>query len=334
MRCFSILLACLTLGSLLGAVPATADDEAGPVTITVLGARVQPVKPKGKPWDADHGSVPLLVWHQLGGATGFPPLAMLSAVPYRNRPDPYVVVEARERELGRSKPVQGSFGPAWLLEVQLPSGDELPPILTLRVADDDLKDDDAIGKALVDTRALLATTGLHTVEGTGGLFDVVLVVRDPSRATGPARTLRIRGIRVEAKAMRPAGGDWDAGGNPLRRRFPRLKVPESLEGLPVVRPDLRVTARWSSGATRTSGLQADALELDWTGIDWAVEGLPGVGDGLYLEVVDEDLALADPVGVVYVPFGAFVEHAEDGVVEVEGDDLNGVAAVRITFALE
>ena len=65
---------------LLLLAPAAADEADNP-TITVIGARVHPIKAKGKAWDADHGAIPFVVYHQLGGLTGFPPLTLLSLRP-------------------------------------------------------------------------------------------------------------------------------------------------------------------------------------------------------------------------------------------------------------
>lgn len=329
-----LLASILLLLPVLGAPETQARDEM-PATITVLGARVEPLTSKGKPWDADHGAVPQLVYRQLASASGFPPLSLLALIPYRNRPDPFVLVEAEGEEWARSSALQGTFLPAWMQEVEMPRAPDRPAVLTFRVLDDDLQKDDEIGKAVVDLAAVLAEPGLHTVEGTRGLYDLSFVVRNPAAEdAGPRRKIDITRLQLTVRATRPAGGDWDAGGNPLRRRFPKLKIPKRLEGLPTVRPDLRATVTFSAGGLRQSDLVSDALEMDWKDVGLVSRGRRGVGDGLYLRVVDEDLALADPVGVLFVPFEAFLDAAADGHLEVEGDEMNGIERVRMDFTLE
>lgn len=324
--------------SLLAALLATPDVDAREgqgASLHVLGARVHPLKPKGKAWDADHQKIPLLVYHTVGGITGFPPLPVLSMVPYRNRPDPYVVVLAKELELGRSKAVQGTFLPAWALEVPLPPDDKLPPVLTFKVLDDDLKDDDEIGKALVDAQALVANPGPHVLEGSAGLHDLTVVVRNPNaKGAGPKIGLHVRGLKLVARDQRPAGGDWDAGGNPLRRRFPKIPFPEELEGLKVVKPDLEVTLDWLGGGTRTEEGDVDAHEFVWEEIGFKVKGRAGVGDGLLVTAVDKDVMLADPVGVLYVPFEKLLGARQKGVLTVPGDEENGIEKIEITFTLD
>ena len=316
-------------------LPSAAAREGQGASLHVLGARVHPLKPKGKAWDADHRQIPLLVYHTVGGATGFPPLPILSMVPYRNRPDPYVVVLAKEVELGRSKVVQGSFLPAWALEVPLPPNDKLPPVLTFRVVDDDLKDDDEIGKALVDTQTLVAQPGPHVLEGSAGLYDLTVVVRNPgAEGAGPKVGLRIEELKLMARDQRPAGGDWDAGGNPLRRRFPKIPFPEELAGLEVVKPDLEVTLDWLGGGTRTEEGDVDSVEFVWEDVGFRVQGRAGIGDGLLVTAVDKDIALSDPVGVLYVPFEKFLGARDKGVITIPGDEENGIEQVEIRFSLD
>lgn len=330
-------IASLLAAVLLVLVVLPAADVAGAergATLYVLGARVHPLKPKGKPWDADHRSIPLLVYHSVGGATGFPPLPILSLVPYRNRPDPYVVVEAGGAELARSRAEQGTFLPSWALEVPLPAGKALPPVITLRVMDDDLKDDDEIGKALIDTASVVSKPGVHTLEGTAGLYDVIVVVRNPGAASaGPVLTLRVGSVKLKAREQRPAGGDWDVGGNPLKRRFPKLHLPEELGGAEVVRPDLRVTLDWLGGGTKTHNGENDAFELDWKDVGLEVRGRAGIGDGLLIKAVDRDLALSDPVGVLYVPFELFLGSRDRGALVVKGDEENGIESAELTFSV-
>ena len=326
------LLLALALPALLLGAPVAADEDDG-ATITVIGARVQPLKDKGKPWDADHGSIPLLVRSQLGNITGFPPLTLLSLIPYRNRPDPMVIVEVRAEELARSDAVQGTYFPAWLLEVATPKSTDAP--LTLRVMDDDLKDDDEIGKAVIDLAEVLPKPGLHTVEGTRGLYDISFVVRNPgAEGAGEPVKLKISKVHVKVRGLRPAGGDWDAGGNPLQRRFPKIKFPKEVEGLPVVRPDLKATLRWSAGGKAVSDLMLDTFDLEWPKVGLEVQGRPGIGDGLFLSVIDEDLVLDDPVGVLYVPFEDFLAKREKGTLEIDGDERNGIQKATIEFSFE
>ena len=333
-RRLALLLAAATVMALLAVLPAALAREGQGASLHVLGARVHPLKPKGKAWDADHRQIPLLVYHTVGGATGFPRLPVLSMVPYRNRPDPYVVVLAKEVELGRSKAVQGTFLPAWALEVPLPPSDKLPPVLTFRVVDDDLKDDDEIGKALVDTAALVARPGPHVLEGSAGLHDLTVVVRNPdAEGAGPQVGLRIAGLKLKARDQRPAGGDWDAGGNPLRRRFPKIPFPEELEGLEVIRPDLEVTIDWLGGGTKAQEGEVDSHEFAWEEIGFKVQGRAGIGDGLLVTAVDKDVALSDPVGVLYVPFEKFLGARDKGVLVIEGDEENGIERVEIAFSL-
>ena len=330
-----VLLCAAALVFALLATPSAVAREGKTASLHVLGARIHPLKPKGKAWDADHQQIPLLVYHTVGGATGFPPLPVLSMVPYRNRPDPYVVVLDKELELGRSSAVQGTFLPAWALEVPLPPTGKLPPVLTFKVMDDDLKDDDEVGKALVDTAAMVASPGPHVLEGSAGLHDLTVVVRNPgAEGAGPPVGLHVRGMKLQARDQRPAGGDWDAGGNPLRRRFPRIPFPEALDGLKVVKPDLEVTLDWLAGGTRTEEGDVDSHEFLWEEIGFKVRGRAGIGDGLLVTAVDKDIALADPVGVLYVPFEKFLGARSKGVLVVEGDEENGIEKVEITFSLD
>ncbi len=325
----------LALVTVTVAPPVSFAREGQGASLHVLGARVHPLKPKGKTWDADHRKIPLLVYQAVGGVTGFPPLSILSMVPYRNRPDPYVVVLAGEVELGRSGAVQGTFLPAWALEVPLPPNDQLPNVLTFRVVDDDLKDDDEIGKALGDAKALVSHPGPHVLEGSGGLHDLTVVVRNPgAEGAGPKLGLRIRELKLVAREQRPAGGDWDAGGNPLKRRFPKIPFPKELEGLEVVRPDLEVTLDWLGGGTKAKEGQVDAFELNWKDVGLQVNGRAGIGDGLLVTVVDKDVVLADPVGVLYVPFEKLLGAREKGVLVVAGDEENGIEKVEIHFTLQ
>ena len=223
-----VLLAAVIVVASSAALPGAVAREGQGASLHVLGARVHPLKPKGKAWDADHRQIPLLVYRPIGGRTGFPPIPILSMVPYRNRPDPYVVVLAKEVELGRSKAVQGTFLPTWVLEVPLPPNDKLPPVLTLEVFDDDLQDDDQIGKAIVDTQTLVSRPGLHVLEGSGGLHDLTVVVRNPAaEGAGPTLGLRIQRSRCgRATSARPG-----ATGTPAATRSgaacPRSPSPRS-----------------------------------------------------------------------------------------------------------
>ncbi len=333
------------LGVFLGAAPSLNADEdepviAAPATLTVIGARVQPIRivdAKPKAWDADHGAVPDFVYRLIGTVTGFPPIAVLGVVPYRNRPDPFVVVHVGEEEWGRSRPMQGAFAPTWLLTVGLPTGDaDVAPVLTFEVFDDDLKDDDRIGKAMIETEKLLAQPGRHVLEGTGGLHDLTLVVRNPAApSAGEEAEVTIDRVQVTVREKRPALGDWDAGGNPLRGRMPkRLPLPEKFEGLDKLRPDLRVTLDWGGGGTRSSEVVDDAFLLDWKDLAWPLMGRAGIGDGLYVRVDDMDVLVADPVGVVYLPWEELLAAKEKGVLVVEPDEMNGIERLEITFSAE
>ena len=334
-RRLAVLLAAATLLALLAVPPAAIAREGQGASLHVLGARVHPLKPKGKAWDADHRQVPLLVYHSVGGATGFAPLPILSMVPYRNRPDPYVIVLAKEVELGRSGTVQGTFLPAWALEVPLPPSDKLPAVLTFKVVDDDLKDDDEIGKALVDAGMLVSRPGPHVLEGSAGLHDLTVVVRNPG-AEVPLSTKRPKTcvMKLRARDQRPAGGDWDAGGNPLRRRFPKIPFPEELEGLEVIRPDLEVTIDWLGGGTQAEEGKVDSHEFVWEEVGFAVKGRAGIGDGILVTAIDKDITLSDPVGVLYVPFEKFLGARDKGVLVVEGDEENGIEKIEIRFSLQ
>ena len=334
-RRLACLIAAVILLASVAVPPGAVAREGQGASLHVLGARVHPLKPKGKAWDADHRQIPLLVYHTVGGATGFPPLPILSMVPYRNRPDPYVVVLARDVELGRSKAVQGTFLPAWALEVGLPPADKLSPVLTFQVFDDDLRDDDEIGKALVDTQALVSRPGVHVLEGSAGLHDITVVVRNPAaEGAGPTLGLRIQALALRARDQRPAGGDWDAGGNPLRRRFPKIPFPEELEGLEVIRPDLEVTLDWLGGGTQTHEGEIDSHEFLWEDVGFAVKGRAGVGDGLLVTTVDKDIALSDPVGVLFVPFEKLLGARAKGVLVVDGDEENGIERIEIRFSID
>jgi hypothetical protein len=325
------LLAALLLPPLAAADPAGGgSDRRGEVTVTVLGARVQPVQPNGRPWDASHRSIPSFLYGPLAGLAGFPPLALLALVPYRNRPDPYVVVRTGEETLARSEAVPGSFAPPWFLAVPLPPPDRRAPTIAFDVLDDDVEEDDAIGTALAETASLLVRPGHRLLAGTRGLFDVSVVVRDPSApGAGPETRLRIDSLRVQVRETRPLGGDWDPGGNPVARRFPWLPLPSAARGLAVSRPDLSVTLRWSAGGERTSPDGRDDFGLAWEGIGWDVAGHPGVGDGLYVEVVDRDLVLGDPVGILHVSLEDLAAAAREGTLVRAGDEWHGVAEVRL-----
>ncbi len=331
----SLLLLAIAAGLLgSGAVsPAPAGAGEDPSrTLVVLGARVRPLKPDGRAWDGDHRKIPPLVYTGLSGAAGFPPLAAVSLVPYRNRPDPYVVVRAKGEELARSATAQGTFLPVWSLVVPLP--DALPATLSLEVSDDDLRNDDAVGTATVDVAAMLEKPGLHVVEGTAGLADVEIVLRDPTKGRGPERRVEIRRIAVTARGRRPAGGDWDVGGLPLRDKVPkRLPLPKGAKGLEMRLPDLEIRARWLGGDERVSPPSGNVLSLAWEPEGLGAVGRAGRGDGLALFVVDEDPLLADPVGVVFLPWERFLDAAGEGRLVVEPGETSGLARVEVAFAV-
>lgn len=296
----------------------------------MIGARIRPLKVDGKPWDGDHTKVPQVVYRIASTIAGLPPLSVLAAVPYRNRPDPYLIVLAGEKELARSRSLQGTFVPPLYLPVTLP--EKLPATLTFVAMDDDIRNDDAIGKAVVATKELFEKPGLHVLEGTAGLADVRVVVRAPGAGTGDLVQLQLDKIHVKVKKRRPAGGDWDAGGNPLKGKLPKkLPLPDDLEGLEMLRPDLVLRAIWTAGGERESTVSADSWVRDWKDVDLQVEGRRGRGDGLILQVRDEDPALDDPVGLVWVPFEDFWKARAKGLIRLEADELSGIDVVEIGF---
>lgn len=320
------ILACALLASPLGAEP---EKQPAP-TLHVLGARIRVLKPDGKAWDGDHKKIPGFVYGVVSGMVGFPPASILGAVPYRNRPDPYLVVRAGEKEIARSKTFQGTFLPPFLLRVDL--AEASAPTTSFEVMDDDLAKDDRIGRAVVSTAELLQTPGLRVLEGSGGLADVRVVVRVPGAGEGEEARLEIQRIEVKSRKRRPTGGDWDAGGLPLKGRLPkRLPLPDKLEGLEMVRPDLIVEAAWTGGGTRTSEPGKDDWEMDWSDVGLEVSGRRGRGDGLVLRVRDDDPALDDPVGVMWISFEDLWKARKKGTLVRKADELSGLERVEIRF---
>jgi len=326
-------LACLALG-----LPSRGDEGASlPArpTIRVLGARVRPLKPDGKPWDGDHQKVPRLVYEGVGGLAGFPGLGLLAMIPYRNRPDPFLEVRQGEGEpIAHHRSLQGTFLPTWLLTVEPNLSEGASRVLTFELSDDDLREDDPIGKAFLDLDAALARPGVHVLEGTGGLHDLTLVVRNPAlHPDAQVHSVVLDSLRVKVREHRPAGGDWDAGGNPLREKLRRVPHADKLDGLDTVRPDLAVVLVWSDGDARDLGRSKDAFEHAAEGLAWTVVGRTGIGDGLFVRVTDVDTALDDPVGVLYVPLEDLLAAAGKGELEVPGGEASGIERVEVRFHL-
>lgn len=322
---------CLTLllVAAFAAIPAAADEAASP-TLHVLGARIRPLKPDGKAWDGDHRKIPPLVYTALASAAGVPPLSAISLVPYRNRPDPYLVVLAGDEERARADRVQGTFLPEWSLPV--PLGDDIPATLRLVVRDDDLRADDDVGHVVLDVAALRSRPGRHRLEGTGGLADVDVVFRDPAAGSGPVRRIEVERLTIQVRERRPAGGDWDVGGVPLRDRIPkRVPVPDAMEGLALRLPDLRIEAHWLGAEVRRSPTGRDDLESVWAAPDLAFAGRSGQGDGLVVFAIDADAVAEDPVGVVFLPWEDFVAAADEGRLVREPDAASGLARLEVAF---
>ena len=323
------------------ALPTTttrADDEAAlpaPATLRVLSARVRPLRPDGQPWDGDHQKVPRLVYEVGGRFAGLPGLGLLAAIPYRNRPDPRLEVRQGDGDvLARHRALQGTFLPTWLLTAEPRVGPGHASVVTFELVDDDLRDDDRIGKAMLDLDAALARPGVHVLEGTGGLHDLTIVVRNPAlHPQSASHTVLLQDVLVTAREQRPAGGDWDAGANPLRDTMRRLPHADKLQGLQSAKPDLHVVLVWSDGDARDLGAAKDTFAHGKEGLGWSVTGREGIGDGLFVRAYDEDSVLDDPVGVAFVPLGRFLEAREAGKLTIETDESNGIARIDLAFTL-
>ncbi len=328
------------LAGLAFPLPSTADEDGAslpaPATIRVLSARVRPLKPDGTPWDGDHRKVPRIVYEVGGRLAGFPGLGLLASIPYRNRPDPKLEVrQGEERSLGRHRAIQGTFLPTWLLTVEPRDDEGASSVVTFELIDDDVREDDAIGKAMLDLDVALKRPGVHVLEGTGGLHDLTIVIRNPAlKPDAPPWRVELLGATVKARAQRPAGGDWDAGGNPLREKMRRLPLGEKVDGLDTAKPDLKVALVWSDGDARDLGSTKDAYEHVAKDLGWSVVGREGIGDGLFLRVADDDSLLDDPVGVLFIPLSSFLEARREGTLVIESDETSGIEGVTLTFRVE